>query len=98
MWEELLVAAGVPAGRVMTVPDILSHEHSIEGQTVASYTGVPGAPRPVRVARPGFRVNGERPMAATSPPTLSEHRDALLAELGYDPAACAALVAGGGVR
>jgi len=98
VWEELLVAGGVPAGRVMTVPDILSHEHAIEGETVASYAAVPGAPRPVRVARPGFRVNGERPMAATRPPTLSEHRDALLAELGYDPEECAALVAGGGVR
>jgi crotonobetainyl-CoA:carnitine CoA-transferase CaiB-like acyl-CoA transferase len=97
-WEALLVAAGVPAGRVMSVPDILSHEHAIEGEMVASYTGVPGAPRPVRVARPGFRVNGERPVAATRPPTLSEHRDALLAELGYDPAARAALVDGGGVR
>jgi crotonobetainyl-CoA:carnitine CoA-transferase CaiB-like acyl-CoA transferase len=31
-------------------------------------------------------------------PALSEHRDALLAELGYDAAARAALVAGGGVR
>jgi len=97
-WERLLVAAGIPAGRVMTVPEILSHEHAIEGETIATYTGVPGAPRPVRVARPGFRVNGERPVAATRPPTLSEHRDALLAELGYDLAARAALVAGGGVR
>ena len=97
-WEELLVAAGVPAGRVLSVPEILSHEHTREGEAIASYTGVPGASRPVRVARPGFRVNGERPAAATRPPTLSEHRDALLAELGYDPAARAALVAGGGVR
>ena len=97
-WEGLLVAAGVPAGRVMTVPEILSHEHAIAGETIASYDGVPGVPRPVRVARPGFRVNGERPAAASRPPALSEHRDGLLAELGYDPAARAALVAGGGVR
>ena len=97
-WEELLVAAGVPAGGVLTVPDILAHEHSTTGETIASYEGVPGAPRPVRVARPGFRVNGERPAATARPPTLSEHREALLAELGYDPAARAMLVAGGGVR
>ena len=97
-WEDLLVAAGVPAGRVMTVPQILSHEHAIAGETIADYAGVPGVPRDVRVARPGFRVNGKRPVAATRPPTLSEHRDALLAELGYDPASRAALVAGGGIR
>jgi crotonobetainyl-CoA:carnitine CoA-transferase CaiB-like acyl-CoA transferase len=97
-WEELLVAAGVPAGRVLTVPEILSHQHATEGNTIASYLDVPGAARPVRVARPGFRVDGERPTAAAPPPTLSEHRDGLLAELGYDPDARAALVAGGGVR
>jgi len=97
-WEELLVAAGVPAGRVLTVPEILSHGHATEGDTIASYLDVPGAARPVRVARPGFRVDGERPAAAAPPPTLSEHRDGLLAELGYSPDARAALVAGGGVR
>jgi crotonobetainyl-CoA:carnitine CoA-transferase CaiB-like acyl-CoA transferase len=97
-WEELLVAAGVPAGRVLTVPEILSHEHAAAGDTIASYHGVQGAARPVQVARPGFRVDGERPAAAAPPPTLSEHRDGLLAELGYGPEARAALVAGGGVR
>jgi hypothetical protein len=43
-------------------------------------------------------VNGKRPAAAAPPPTLSEHRDELLAELGYGPDARVALVAGGGVR
>jgi crotonobetainyl-CoA:carnitine CoA-transferase CaiB-like acyl-CoA transferase len=97
-WEELLVAAGVPAGRVLTVPEILAHGHATQGDTIASYVDVPGAARPVRVARPGFRVDGERPAAAAPPPTLSEHRDTLLAELGYGPDARAALVTGGGVR
>ena len=97
-WERLLVDDAVPAGRVLTVPEILSHPHAIDGAAIATYDGVPGAPRPVRVARPGFRVDGERPVAGTRPPTLSEHRDALLAELGYDETARAALVAGGGVR
>jgi len=97
-WEGMLVAAGVPAGRVMTVPEILSHEHAIAGEAIADYAGVPGVARAVRVARPGFRVNGERPVATTRPPALSEHRDALLTELGYDTAARATLVAGGGVR
>jgi crotonobetainyl-CoA:carnitine CoA-transferase CaiB-like acyl-CoA transferase len=95
-WEEILVGGGVPAGRVLSVPEILSHAHAAEA--IASYDSVPGTPRPVRVARPGFRVNGERPVAAARPPTLSEHRDGLLAELGYDASAAAKLVATGGVR
>ncbi len=97
-WEEMLVAAGVPAGQVLSVPRILSHPHATEGETIATDENVPGVQRPLRVARPGFRVDGVRPAAATRPPTLSEHRAALLAEIGYDAAACDALVAGGGVR
>ena len=51
---------------------------------------------PVAVAATGLRVDGSR-RAASRPPTLSEHRDALLAELGYAPDERAALVEAGAV-
>ena len=97
-WEQLLVDAGVPAGRVLTVPAILRHAHVAEAQLVATYADVPGVRQPVRVARPGFRIDGSRPRAASPPPMLSAQRDALLQELGYDEARRAALVASGAVR
>lgn len=97
-WETRLIAAGVPAGRVLTVPEILQHEHTQAAATIASFTDVPGVPRPVQVACPGFRYDGTRPQAAAAPPALSQHRDALLAEFGYDAAARAALFATGAVR
>ena len=96
-WEELMVAAGVPAGAVLSVPGILGHAHTTQGETIAAYDDVPGVPRRVRVARPGFRADGARPAASRRPPQLSEHRDQVLAELGYDDAARAALVAAGAV-
>jgi formyl-CoA transferase len=83
---------------VLTVPEILTHAHTSEGGTIGCYDDVPGTPRPVRVARPGFRIDGVRPAAKARPPTLAEHRDRLLAELGYDAAERARLVSGGGVR
>jgi len=97
-WERRLVEVGVPAGRVLSVPAILDHAHAIEGALVASYHDVAGTPRPVKVARPGFRIEGKRPAAASKPPTLSEHRDALLTELGYDDALRETLIASGAVR
>lgn len=97
-WERLLIGVGVPAGRVLSVPAILAHAHTGEARTIASYDDVPGTPRPVKVARPGFRIEGERPAAKRKPPTLSEHRDALLEELGYDHARRDALLASGAVR
>jgi crotonobetainyl-CoA:carnitine CoA-transferase CaiB-like acyl-CoA transferase len=97
-WETLLVDVGVPAGRVLSVPEILAHPHAVEGGMVASFADVPGTPRDVRVLRPGFRVDGERPAPSHRPPTPSEHRDALLAELGYDASERASLLADGAVH
>lgn len=97
-WEAVLLDAGVPAGRVLTVPEILDHPHSAQADLVASFPDVPGTPRTVRVLRPGFRVDGTRPAPAFRPPTPSEQRDALLEELGYDAAQRAALVERGDVH
>ena len=97
-WEVLLVAAGVPAGQVMSVPEILAHPHAVQGELVATFEDVPGTPREVRVLRPGFRIDGERPTPAARPPTPSEPRDARRGEVGYDAAQRAALVEQGAVH
>ncbi len=97
-WEALLIDAGVPAGRVLGVPDILEHPHSVAGGLIGNYPDVPGVPKAVRVGKPGFRIDGTRPEAKRRPPVLSEHRDALLEELGYDTAERASLLASGAVR
>jgi crotonobetainyl-CoA:carnitine CoA-transferase CaiB-like acyl-CoA transferase len=94
-WEAEMTRAGVPAGCVLSVPEILDHAHTVESAAIATYDDVPGTQRPVRVARPGFRIDGERPSAPSRPPTLGEHRDALLAEVGYDADARARLRAEG---
>jgi crotonobetainyl-CoA:carnitine CoA-transferase CaiB-like acyl-CoA transferase len=96
--EAMLIEVGVPAGQVMSVPQILAHPHAAEGELVATFADVPGTPRDVRVLRPGFRVDGERPAPSRRPPTPSEHRDALLEELGYAAAERAVLVAAGAVH
>ena len=97
-WEARLVEAGVPAGRVLSVPEILAHPQVAGADLVATFAGVPGTPRDVRLLRPGFRFDGERPGPATPPPAPSEHRDALLGELGYGAAERDALLAGGAVH
>jgi len=97
VWERMLIDVGVPAGRVLSVPAVLEHAHVVEGALIANFDGVPGTARPVKVARPGFRIEGARPGPATAPPTLSQHREALLAELGYDAARQESLIASGAV-
>jgi len=97
-WERVLEAAGVPAGQVLGLPQILAHPHAAAVDLIATFRDVPGATRDVQVTLPGFRIDGARPAPATRPPTPSEQRDRLLEEAGYDAAARDALVASGAVR
>src|ERR1700751_334245 len=52
---------------------------------------IPGLPRSAPVARAAVRLSETPGEIATRPPTLGEHTDLVLAELGYDTAAIAAL-------
>jgi crotonobetainyl-CoA:carnitine CoA-transferase CaiB-like acyl-CoA transferase len=97
-WEAILEAAGVPAGGVLGLPEILGHPHVAEAGLLARFRDVPGVPRDVHVTLPGFRIDGSRPGPATRPPTPSEQRDQILEQAGYDAAARRALVEVGAVR
>ena len=74
-WVEELNAIGVPAGRVLTVPEILEHPEIAASGLLARFDDVPGVDRPVRVMRPGFRIDGAVPSVAAPPPTLGQHDD-----------------------
>lgn len=62
-WEELLVAAGVPAARVRTVPEAMADE-----QTAA--LGILQELGPGTTVAPPFSVDGERPLHRSPPPAL----------------------------
>ncbi len=83
VWWQRLIAAGVPAGPVYTVPRVLEHPQIADRGMIASFPNVPGVGREVRVVRTGIKMNGEAPAVDAPPPLLGEHTDVLLAELGY---------------
>jgi crotonobetainyl-CoA:carnitine CoA-transferase CaiB-like acyl-CoA transferase len=90
-WAARLEAQDVPFAPVLNVEEVpedpqVKHlgtfyqvTHPIEGE-------VPGA-------FPPLLVDGERPGAISAPPTLGEHTDEILAELGFDAAQAAELKA-----
>jgi crotonobetainyl-CoA:carnitine CoA-transferase CaiB-like acyl-CoA transferase len=55
----------------------------------------PGAPRPAPVAKVPVWLSGTPGSLRRRAPTLGEHTDAILAELGYDREAIAGLRAAG---
>lgn len=87
-WEARMTAAGVPAGRVLGVPEILGHAQLQERGFVTELESDSGAQR---VTRSGFTLSGDAAVPAAPAPALSAHTQAWLEKLGYSAQEVAAL-------
>lgn len=80
-WEERFNRAGVPAGRVLTIPQALA-EPQITGRDMAVQFGeTADFGRALTVVRGGFLVDGAAPLPHLPPPALGQHTQEILAAL-----------------
>jgi len=80
-WEEKLNSAGVPAGRVLTIPQVLEEPQVTGRDMTTHFQRVPGMDRPLTVVRGGFMVDGAAPAPVRPPPGLGEHMDEVFSAL-----------------
>lgn len=84
----------IPAGPVLSPQQALDHPH-IRAAGFLQDIDYPGPPKSAPVARAAVRLSETPGEIAARPPTLGEHTEVVLAELGYDKAEIAGLREGG---
>jgi formyl-CoA transferase len=83
-WLAMLEKAGIPAGPINSVSQALADVQAQHRAMIRTFAGTPLVGSPVR-------IDGERADSELPPPNLGEHTDAVLHELGIEPAEIAKL-------
>ncbi|MYF88017.1 MAG: CoA transferase [Boseongicola sp. SB0676_bin_33] len=81
-WVEELNRIGVPAGAVLTVPEVLRSEQIAGRGFLAGFVNAPGVGRDIKVARTGVRLDREAAAVDSPPPELGQHNREIWGRIG----------------
>jgi crotonobetainyl-CoA:carnitine CoA-transferase CaiB-like acyl-CoA transferase len=84
-WEKDLNAIGVPAGAVLTVPEVLQAPQIADRGFLRHYTDVPGVGRDIDVATIGVKLDGAAISVDDPPPRLGQDNGDIWRALGLGP-------------
>ncbi|WP_147127077.1 CaiB/BaiF CoA transferase family protein [Shimia ponticola] len=84
-WEAELNSLGVPAGAVLSVPDVLAHDQIRQRELFGRFADVAGVTEPIDLLRVGMMIDSKRPSVNAPPPELGGDTDDVLGAVGYSP-------------
>ena len=96
-WETLFARIGIPAGRVLSVPDALDTPQVRHRQLLQTFADIPGLGRSATLTRAGFKMSRGNPEVSSPPPQLGQHTNEVLHEIGFDESEIARLKSVGAV-
>jgi CoA:oxalate CoA-transferase len=82
-WSGLFNKHGVPAGEVLSLPEVLEHPQLTERGLIKHFQAG-GIDRDIAVVRAGFRLASGDPDPDSAPPSLGADTEKILEELGYN--------------
>jgi crotonobetainyl-CoA:carnitine CoA-transferase CaiB-like acyl-CoA transferase len=82
-WETIFNRLGIPAGRVLSVPEALGNPQVAQRNLLQTFPDVPGIDRPLTLTCAGFKLTGADPFVSSPPPRLGEHTDEVLSAAGF---------------
>ena len=82
-WDIQLNDAGVPAGSVMRLAEILDHAQC-QAREITQAVHLPETTSTPHLPTLGFKANGYSVAPSTAPPTLGRDTETILLELGFD--------------
>ena len=90
-WVLILNQASVPAGQILSVPEVLDHPQIKSRQLIQEVPCKGVSTETIKIIRPGFQFSDCLPTARSGPPSLGEHTAEVLKELGIQSDALSAL-------
>ncbi|MEL7345518.1 MAG: CoA transferase [Pseudomonadota bacterium] len=85
-WAKELNRIGVPAGAVLTVPEVLEAPQIADRGFLADFADVPGVGRDIQVVTTGVKLDGAPLAVDTPPPELGQDAEEIWRGLGLDDA------------